>query len=417
MSKGCVSPVRRLCIITGDGELVQSCREALQVWNGSVSIRQDSRADAAADLWVWDCRSSAAIPQDLPARELAKSVFLIDRRRLAEFPEEVLLSAATVALLPIDVARLSIVLEQAFARQTILARTRRGEDQKSTADALLQCFLQANLKLQEYDQDRTNFLNRVLHDFRAPLTSITGYCGILRSGAAGNLDMRQSELVQRIEGSAKRLSRLADGLFQLGIRRVKRIQPELIKGDIASTVETAVAEVDAFLTQKQLIVTAQIEEPETDLLFEPEQIVKVLINILENACRFSPRGSTISIKAYSYFLDRRSPGAVDRPRLQDRRKAQRRVFNCYRVDISDSGPGVLPEHLDSIFEEYTSYAGGRDRSGTGLGLAISKGIIELHKGRIWAESRAVGATFSFVLPFSVAAPDAERALVAGASLA
>ena len=415
MTRGRVYPASRLCVITSDADLVQRCQEALRVWNGSISIRQESCADPTADLWVWDCRSNASIPQNLPSRDLAKSVFLVDRRRLLEFPDEVLLFAATVALLPIDVTRLSIALEQAFARQAILARKSRGADQKTRTDALLQCFLQANLRLQEYDQDRTNFLNRVLHDFRAPLTSITGYCGILRSGAAGNLETRQSELVQRIEASAKRLSRLADGLFQLGVRRMKQIKPELVKGDIPAVVETAVADVDAFLSQKQLTISVQIDEPEQDLLFEPEQIVKVLVNILENACRFSPRRSTVSIKGYPYFLERRSNAEIDRSRLQDRRRSQQHIVNCYRIDISDSGPGILPEHLGSIFEEYTSYGGGKDRSGTGLGLAISKGIIELHKGRIWAESHAVGATFSFVLPFAAAAPEPERALVAGAS--
>jgi two-component system sensor histidine kinase KdpD len=74
-------------------------------------------------------------------------------------------------------------------------------------------------------------------------------------------------------------------------------------------------------------------------------------------------------------------------------------MNCYRIDVSDSGPGIPPECLSSIFEEYTSYSGGKDRSGAGLGLAISKGIVELHKGRIWAEPRSRGATFSFVLPY------------------
>jgi len=57
------------------------------------------------------------------------------------------------------------------------------------------------------------------------------------------------------------------------------------------------------------------------------------------------------------------------------------------------------EHLEKIFEEYTSYAGGQDRSGGGLGLAICKFILNLHQGQVWAESGADGSTFSFVLPF------------------
>jgi signal transduction histidine kinase len=84
------------------------------------------------------------------------------------------------------------------------------------------------------------------------------------------------------------------------------------------------------------------------------------------------------------------------------------------VDIEDSGIGILPEHLRSIFEEYTSYSGGKDRSGTGLGLAISRDIVECHGGCIWAEPRSSGATFSFVLPYSASA-SCERSMTAAAS--
>jgi len=72
--------------------------------------------------------------------------------------------------------------------------------------------------------------------------------------------------------------------------------------------------------------------------------------------------------------------------------------NSYRVDIHDSGAGIPPEHLERIFEEYTSYGGGRDRSGGGLGLAITKMIISQHEGRVWAENTESGPRFSWVLP-------------------
>jgi signal transduction histidine kinase len=74
--------------------------------------------------------------------------------------------------------------------------------------------------------------------------------------------------------------------------------------------------------------------------------------------------------------------------------------NAYRVDIRDCGPGVPDEHLSSIFEPYTSYAGSRDRAGSGLGLAICRMVVSAHRGEIFAASSEEGATFSFVLPFA-----------------
>jgi signal transduction histidine kinase len=69
------------------------------------------------------------------------------------------------------------------------------------------------------------------------------------------------------------------------------------------------------------------------------------------------------------------------------------------VDIHDSGPGISPAHLDKIFDEFTSYSGGQDRSGGGLGLAICRMTMRNHQGRIWAENGPAGAVFSFVLPY------------------
>jgi signal transduction histidine kinase len=88
---------------------------------------------------------------------------------------------------------------------------------------------------------------------------------------------------------------------------------------------------------------------------------------------------------------------------------------AYRVDVSDSGPGIAPEYLPTIFEEYVSYGDPQDRSGGGLGLAICKMIVRAHSGEIWAEVGGPGTTFSFVLPCNrpVVAEGFERAVMAG----
>ena len=72
--------------------------------------------------------------------------------------------------------------------------------------------------------------------------------------------------------------------------------------------------------------------------------------------------------------------------------------NGYRIDIRDSGSAIPQHHMERIFEEYTSYAGGRDRSCGGLGLAICRLIMTQHDGHVWAENTNSGPVFSFVLP-------------------
>ena len=113
-------------------------------------------------------------------------------------------------------------------------------------------------------------------------------------------------------------------------------------------------------------------------MFEPARIEETLINLLDNACKFTPRSGSIEIKGYPFFWDRRiTPGAAFGASL-DRRIQQVSAPNSFRIDIHDSGPGIPTAHTDKIFEEYTSYSGGQDRSGAGLGLAICRMILNEH---------------------------------------
>ena len=125
----------------------------------------------------------------------------------------------------------------------------------------------------------------------------------------------------------------------------------------------------------------------------------MLINLLDNACKFTPKYGAIEVRGYPFFWERRAKLKTT-PSNGERRTAGIQAPNSFRVDICDSGSGVPMENLEKIFEEYTSYAGGQDRSGGGLGLAICKFILNLHQGQVWAESSADGSKFSFVLPFA-----------------
>ena len=115
-----------------------------------------------------------------------------------------------------------------------------------------------------------------------------------------------------------------------------------------------------------------------------------MINILDNACKFTPRGGSIELRGYPYFWDRRKTKSSVPPAAERRRRTVLEP-TAYRIDIRDSGSAIPAEHLDHIFEEYTSYAGGRDRSGGGLGLAIVRMIVNQHEGHVWAENTEVRA--------------------------
>lgn len=282
------------------------------------------------------------------------------------------------------------------------AATLRGE-----RDEMLQFLIQADLKLQEYDNDRSNFLARSLHDFRAPLTAICGYCGLLLAEDLGALTAEQREVLERMQQSAKRLSRLTDAMFRLSIHRQAAQELKVERADMRDCVDRALHEVALFVDDKGISVAVAIEESADGLLFDKSQIEQTLVNLLDNACKFTPRNGRIEIKGYPFFWERRinHAGALDPS--ADRRMNCVHAPNSFRVDIRDTGPGVPHIHAAKIFEEHTSYSGGQDRSGGGLGLAICRMILQQHRGQVWAESHAAGAVFSFVLPvpaFSSHAP-------------
>jgi signal transduction histidine kinase len=259
--------------------------------------------------------------------------------------------------------------------------------------------MQTNLKLQEYDHDRTNFLARAIHDFRAPLTAITGYCGLLLSNDLGALTDEQREVLERMQRSARKLSRMASAMFQLSVAPRLELSSESEPGEIRECIEQALSEILLTAEEKRLSISVDTVESPSPLYFERIKLEQVVVNLLDNACKFAPRGGSIDIRGYPWHWDGGTGGRPIAHMAETNGRREQHLPNSYRVDIHDSGPGIPASQLPKIFEEYTSYAGGTDRSGGGLGLAICRMILNHHNGKIWAESGKDGATFSFILPF------------------
>lgn len=387
----------KISLLSPDSDLHKMCREILGQFpgrNGHLLVAAEEPDTGTADLYIWDVQANAVFPRSLH-HSLSKYLFLLDRKDVSSFRESLGQVEANILLKPLTRATLSAFLGLAVAAY---------EDRVSTAsslradrDDILQCLIQTNLKLQEFDQDRTNFLARALHDFRAPLTAISGYCGLLLNEALGALNEEQREVLQRMQHSTKRLSRMTSAMFQLSVgRRVKR-RPNLTEADIRDCIEQALHEITPMADGKSISVSVDLSPDSPLLHLEQGLMEQVLINLLDNACKFTPKAGRIEIRGYPYFWDRRSAcnsAAV----AAERRRKESRQPNAYRIDIIDSGPPVPPEHLEDIFEEYTSYSGGQDRSGGGLGLAICRMIITQHEGRVWAENTSAGPAFSFLLP-------------------
>jgi signal transduction histidine kinase len=346
------------------------------------------------DLYLWDVTDVQELPLD---RDITPSryLFLVHRSHVNEFRNRLGWGEANILLKPVTRSTLAAFLALAISAHE--ERVAAANELRTDRDEILQSLITANLRLQEFDYDRTNFLARALHDFRAPLTAIHGYCGLLLNQVPGPLNNEQAEVLRRMQHSTKRLSRMTFDMFQLSVGRHVQKVLKISESDLRECIEQALHEVGPQAESKKLTISVDLDPEPPAMYFEADSIEQVLVNILDNACKFAPRSGRIRIQGYPYFWERRSQraGAIGDV---DRRNRSSSAANTYRIDISDSGAPIPDSRLADIFEEYISYAGGHDRSGGGLGLAICRMIVSQHGGHIWAENRDSGPLFSFVLP-------------------
>jgi len=365
---------------------------------GMVNSYEQARS---ADLFLWDLHPDMQFPESADFNSSRKGIFLIARRHLGLLQRRLPLTGFSIVLKPVNAVLLRALLEEAVSQhETRKVEGQIAEQLRQERDQMLQYLLQANLKLQEYDQDRTNFLAHSVHDFRAPLSAIQGYCALLLDGQLGTLDPEQTKILERMERSVKRLARLTAGMLQMSAgARIPR-RPPRGDGNIEACIAQAVHEVKPVLESKQIEMWVQVTPPSDVLYIDEVQIEQVLVNLLDNACRFTPKEGRIEIRAYSDFWDRRFPRMTEGREHPDRREGCSRDKNAYRVEVRDSGPGVATKDLERIFEEYTTDSSANDRSRAGLGLAICRQIISSHRGKVFAESTRQGATFVFMLPYA-----------------
>lgn len=392
----------KCCVVSTESELLDQCRRILgEAVPEECELFRSARYSEApdADVYIWDFSGDPFIPVERPDM-VSRILFVVEPGQLDRFRRALGTLRASIVLKPVQAAALRPFLEHAFRqRQTMPGEqcmTPDGES-RDERDDLLDSVLHANLKLQEYDQSRTNFLARAVHDFRAPLTALDGYCGLLVEQQMGSLSPDQLNLLRRMQHSIKRLSRLANAMFELSVGRRSKRELNIQEADVEASISQAIHEVTQYAQQKQIRISASVTQPRQKFLVDAGKIEQVLINLLENSCKFTPKNGSIEVSAYPVLYE-----VGDRPQSMARSfgpDSDAPPSNAYRIDVRDSGSGIPAEYICSIFEEYTSYAGGKDRSGGGLGLAISRMIIDAHHGEVWAESSATGTTFSLVLPY------------------
>ncbi len=229
----------------------------------------------------------------------------------------------------------------------------------------------------QLDHAKTEFLSITSHELRSPMTPMKAQLQMLLEEYYGKVNEKQKKAIQIVLRNTVRLDRIIQDFLEISRIEAARLKFNFVKTNLATHIKQLIEEMNAFLMEKNIKIVSNIEElPEIEC--DPDRIMQVLRNLINNAKKFSPENSKIFVEA----------------------KVKN---NMILISVKDNGIGISKEDQLKVFEpfyqaEKTMY---RKYGGTGLGLAICKGIVESQNGKIWVESvKGKGSTFYFTVPFT-----------------
>jgi len=241
------------------------------------------------------------------------------------------------------------------------------------AVSFLQWILRDVTERLELAKLRSDLTSMIFHDLRSPLGNIISSLEVLRESLVGDDETIQAVL-SIASRSSRRASRLVESLLDLD--RLEADQAVLNKSEtsIGALVAEAVEEVHPTAEAKGQQLRMELAPGLPMVLMDVDMVRRVLINLLENAIKFSRGGDLIQISV-------------------------RQVEDYLQIAVKDSGVGISPRDRERIFEKFTRLGGEERPKGLGLGLAFCRLAVEAHEGQIWVESEeGKGSTFTFTLP-------------------
>ncbi len=265
---------------------------------------------------------------------------------------------------------------------------------------------QANVKLENLERMKSEFISIVSHELRTPLTAIKNSLGILKGGTAGATTPIMDKFLGLAERNVLRLKGIINDLLDLSKIEAGKMKFSFEKSDIAAPIETVKNTLENLIKEKNINFSLNIEENLPQVFIDTLRVEQVITNLLSNAIKFTPEQGEISISA------KRVVGEIlSRVELQPEK-------DYIVVSVKDSGIGIEQENLEKVFDKFQQIESSLSRKigGTGLGLPIAKQLVDAHKGAIWVDSVInSGSTFFFAIPvldeYEILKTDLEKQLI------
>ena len=229
---------------------------------------------------------------------------------------------------------------------------------------------------------KDDFLSRVSHELRSPLTSIYSFSSIIADELAGETTMEQQEYLEIILKNVGQLQAMIEDLLTVTQANEGKLSIETQRISASEAVTDALHTIQAPAARKHIALSSSILQPLSDAFADPTRLLQILIILMDNAVKFTPIGGSVHVS-----VSEGEPGML--------------LF-----EVSDTGCGIPPEKRQRVFENLyqitgpdqldTSHAG---RNGLGLGLHIAKDLVTRQGGNIWITGASLrGSVFSFTLP-------------------
>jgi signal transduction histidine kinase len=236
---------------------------------------------------------------------------------------------------------------------------------------------ETNVQLSRASQFKSEFLAKMSHQLRTPLTAIIGFCEVLTQGMDGELSRDQAQDISEIHRSGLILLELVNDILDLTKIEAGKMELAVQEVDLPSVVDQVIGSMRHMAETKALKLTSDLSPAVRTVVGDPTRVREVLTNLVSNAIKFTPAGSVAILGT--------SLGAMA------------------EISVVDTGIGIEPTAHERIFEEFRQASDkiSRTYGGTGLGLSIARKLVELQGGQMGLDSEpAKGSRFWFTLPIS-----------------
>jgi signal transduction histidine kinase len=234
---------------------------------------------------------------------------------------------------------------------------------------------ETNAQLSRASQFKSEFLAKMSHQLRTPLTAIIGFCEVLTQGMDGELSRDQAQDVAEIQKGGLVLLELVNDILDLSKIEAGKIEIDIQEVDLPTVVDQVIASMHQIAESKALILTRDLSSEVSKVTADPGRVREILTNLVSNAIKFTSTGS-VAIRGMP-------------------------VGAMAEISVLDTGIGIEPAAHKRIFEEFRQASDNisRDYGGTGLGLSIARKLVELQGGQMGLESEpGKGSRFWFTLP-------------------